>query len=791
MWKQVLIAMALCSPVTAQSPKPEFRPLRVLADSGALRTPVTLNTTTMSVQDALREVTRQAGIGITYRPDLPDLDKTVSAQLTRVPAATAIQRILGNTALEAWVSSAGNTVTLRVRPTSERDSIFTQRVDEQTNVPVIALRDVVVTPAHFGIAHEQATKPQTLTREQIMTLPQLGEDIYRTVNRLPGIGSNELSAKLNVRGSRDEDMLVLLDDLELLEPFHLKDFDSALSIIDVASVGGVDLTTGGFSVERGNRLAGVMDLKTAARIPQRARTSLGISLSNARVMSQGGFADGKGLWMASARRGYLDILLSMIPDITRIDPTYYDALGKVVYQLTPNHRIAARVLRAADDTHFTDDDGNGTLDSRYGSTYGWATWTADFSRRVQATTVASVGLLDWNRTAQETEGSSNFRIDDVHSLDLATVKQDWQLTLSERFMLRLGGELRHGTTEYDYFKARKVQSIVRGEPHVRFDSLTLQTAPEGQQYGVYVSQRVRPIQSLTLETGVRWDRQTYTDDTQVSPRLHAMFTVRGTTLRGTWGHYWQPQGLHQLSYRDGETTLHPAEKAVQTVVGVERRVLGVNTRIEAYRRNETNLRPRYHNLGNSVEPVSEVENDRVRFAPEKARAEGVEFMLHRQSGRKSWSATYALARAEDRLDGAWKPRPLEQRHTIYLDYSIAPTPKWHFTASWQYHSGWPSTPLNFVADSLNNGDVWITSRWGEYHTDRLPAYHRMDLRLTRDIPLKRGRLALFLDVFNLYDRANAQRYNYDVRYSPLLLRVDRRIEPLLPRLPTIGATWEF
>ena len=67
----------------------------------------------------------------------------------------------------------------------------------------------------------------------------------------------------------------------------------------------------------------------------------------------------------------------------------------------------------------------------------------------------------------------------------------------------------------------------------------------------------------------------------------------------------------------------------------------------------------------------------------------------------------------------------------------------------------------------------------------------MDLRATRSFPLKHGRLAIFVDVFNLYNHNNPQSYNYSLRYQNGVLSVNRSIEPLLPRLPSLGATWEF
>jgi len=694
----------------------------------------------------------------------------------------------------------------------------TARVTVRLAREPIPLPEILVAPGTFSILEDiPPGAVQALSREEIQTMPQVGEDVFRSMKRLPGVASHDISTRLNIRGGRDGEVAVRLDGLELYEPYHMKDWDGALGIVDLNALGGVELTVGGFGVEHGEKMTGIFDMKSRTEVGD-TRTTLGLSVTNVTAMSGGGFADGRGSWLVSGRRGFMGLLIRLIGEDRRLSPQYWDAFGRVSWQPDNHNLLSAHVLHARDDfgLHGADDLDAVDVDTGWGSSYAWLTWKSVPHPRVSANTVTSVGRVTRERFGFVEDRGRAGMADRIFARDdrefsFVGLRHDLGIELTSRAMLKVGADFKKLRARYDYVSSAETPVLLEGQlPGRLVDSVEVGLAPDGHQLGVYLAARVRPIDRLTAEAGVRYDHVTHAGDEDVSPRLLASWEVGpATTLRGSWGRYYQSQGIHELEVGDGEKGFHAAERADQIALGLEHRFLnGVDARVELYQRSIGDQRPRFINLEQELQIFPEAEGDRLRLDPERGRARGLELLVERRAGlRWAWSASYVLAVAKDEVpavvgqtcalgqactEGPWVPRRYDQRHAVGVNVAYRPGPSWDLSWGWRYHTGWPATSWSYDATVLDDGSVFWRRTFGPLRAERLPSYHRLDMRVTRELTLRGNPMQVYLDVFNMYNRTNLASYAYDgwfIDGRMIVTRVDG--QTLLPRLPTIGFRYVF
>ncbi len=661
----------------------------------------------------------------------------------------------------------------------------------------------------YSIGRDAPARASAVTAEELRELPHFGDDIVRAITVLPGVTSNDASAEFNVRGSLAREVRYEIDGLEIFEPYHLKDYQGIFSIIDPEMLGGVDLFTGGFPVEYGDRSAGVLDLETFS--PADRAHEVGISLLNAWGSTRGRWEDGS--YFASVRRGWLDLVLEIVGDEEEENevrrgsgPTYWDALSKVSFDLGPKQDWTVQALLSSDSNdEFEREREEGgfeeeSTDSSYGNYYLWTRHTAFLGQTGLLESMLSIGQVDRDRQAQEESPSRNFEIRDVRDLEILQGRQDLSWQLGDDHLLKGGWEARRYEAEYDYFNELALIDVVASafgvQPITRFAGTF-----ESDHLGLYLADRWQVTPRFVVEAGARWDRHSLTDEDHVSPRINGLFSFgRGWRGRFAWGHFHQSQRPNELQVEDGETTFFGAERAEHRMVGLERtfktQTASWEVSLEVYQRLIEDVRPRFENVFQTFVLNPETANDRILIAPDSAEARGAEFFLNRRGGGTfDWWINYAWSEATDAIDGRDVLRATDQTHALNLGLAWRPTPRWSFNGVWIYHTGWPTTPASATVSRGRNGEPVAVPVIGALRSDRLDDYHRLDVRASRRFARKRSVLELFIDVQNLYNRRNDAGFEVDggsflvddqgnAVYRPTP-------EEWLGLLPSFGISWTF
>lgn len=662
--------------------------------------------------------------------------------------------------------------------------------------PFVSLDAFIVTPSRFRLDEEHGAYAAALTGSDLQALPQLGDDLYRAISHLPGIATDDVTARFWVRGAPHDQLLARLDGVELIEPFHLQDTKSSLSILDLETISRLDLCTGGFSAEFGDKLAAVLSMETAAHTRPKPHTTIGLSLTGVRVASRGRSSDGRSSWLVSARSGYPDLALeTAVDEDDEIRPSYHDVMGKWELQLNPQNVLSFHALHSGDRMHFRDSAGP-VLTSAYRSDYQWARWRADFGG-IRGETVLSHVETSWRRDASGLRDRFfGLQVNDRRGHDLLGFRQDWNALVSEKALLRAGFELKEGDAEYRYVGFRDVAEWgASGYQLARIDR-SASASREGTSSAAYASARFRPLSFLAVESGIRHDANSHAGDRDWSPRLNAAIDGGATTVRLAWGVYHQAHGLHQLGVADGEMEYHRSERAEHRIASVEHRMRnGVMLRLEGYERITTRPQPRWQNLIDNFDAVPELATHRVRLEPVRASARGIELIAERRANEKlTWSAAYAFSRSEDTLgSGRRVPRFRDQRHTFSLDVGYSPNARWRFSSAFLFHSGWPVTERTFSLHPYVGGGHILLADTPVPYTARLPSYHRLDFRVQRTFQLPRGTLRAYLDVFNALNKRNVINYGYqvDISSSGAVTTTRKPGDRLLPLMPSVGLIWDF
>jgi hypothetical protein len=352
--------------------------------------------------------------------------------------------------------------------------------------------------------------------------------------------------------------------------------------------------------------------------------------------------------------------------------------------------------------------------------------------------------------------------------------------LTDALSLEFGADVKSLTADY--------HNRYQGTTNAMGDTVlpvAIDTRFSGLKTGVFASVIFRPLEKLTVETGLRADRFSATRSRTVSPRASVSAAVdEKTTLNLAAGMYYQ--NLPALLLAQNASLRHAGDpRALHLVAGVDRMLTG-NTKltVELYRKSYSRLPadPSQPGLNGLDAKPSALTGNLTDGGG--AESHGVEITIQKKLAVKVYGlASVAWFRARYRgADGVWRNRDYDNRLVFSAEGGYRPDRRWEFSIRWIYAGGVPYTPLDLDASKRLHRIVLDESR---INSVRFPDYHSMNVRFDRRFNFRSTNLIFYLSVWNVYNRKNVAQVFWNDREQ----KQDVIYQWLI--LPVFGLEYEF
>lgn len=618
------------------------------------------------------------------------------------------------------------------------------------------------------------------------------DDPLRAIQSLPAVtATDDFYAEFAVRGNPFRHVGMVVDGVPTQYLMHevngITDGGS-IAMINSDTLGSVSLLPASYPQRTGRRLGAQIDLTTREGSREQFHGRAGLSGTSAGFLGEGPIAGGKGSWLASVRRSYLDYV------IKRIDPDagfafgFVDAQTKVVYDVNARHQISIAALggRAVFDEGEPD---IGPNEIRTGISRAWLasiSWRYLPSPRVALTQrVYSTGLRFNN------DNTTGATLDAARSTELGW-RVDGSFAPRSGVVAEFGGDAQRLTG--DNVLSRQLSPTSGQVTLNSFDQRARAASAYGQlRFGVGAR--------LTVTPGARVDWWSLTRDTTGSPWVNAEFRLTPRTrILGGSGVYRQFPDLDQVYGVQGGGRDLRAQRAVHIDAGIEH-TLPAQTRIvlSAYSRRERDVlwtpgsEPRRSPSG----AILNGDFDAPWVNTLRGEARGIEVVARRDAadGFSGWAGYgYGRLRYTSNVTGETFWADADQRHTLSLYGNYRLSSRTSVSTRFRYGSNFPivgyiGPPQPSLGTApLIDGRPLFSGLVSARNTERLPAYSRLDVRADRAFNWSGRRLVLFVDVANVLNRTNLRNTSYSVDRAG---RVFDTTESLMPIVPSGGFVFEF
>ena len=590
--------------------------------------------------------------------------------------------------------------------------------------------------------------------EELRTVPGALGDPLRALQSLPGVAvANDASVAPAIRGTRPADNAYYVDGLPVAYLFHAGD---AVSVLHPSLVKDFELYSSGFGAQYGDVTGGVLDVGLRRPRTDRFGGTLDASLLGANVLLEGPVTQGQSFYVG-ANRSFLDLLIKNAKDttsgVTVEIPSYSDYQAKYLWALNDANTLSFIATGAKDhialsvpssSTVAQQDpilSGDLAQDTSFGTQA--LVWAADVGQGYDNTLA-----LGHTRTLDTTVLAAAGRVSTDDNARF--VREQLRARVAQDHDVLAGADYRHADLGIDLDLSNPL--CTEFDPQCDFTSAAkaqLHRMLAVNTWDSYLKDRWHIAGPLTLVLGVRHNADEYLNRAYTEPRLGAEWLLPDDLLlTAAWGRYNQQPDAQQIAPAVGNTGLDHL-RATHSVLGVTGKVdHGWSWKVEGYVKSLTNLV--------TSDPLQNYVNGG------SGTARGLEVLIRKDnSGR--WSGWLAVSLARSRLhdDATGQSFSFQYDQPVIVNLVTNYQVSEHvlFGFKWAYHSGNLDTP---IIGTGTYPDGRLRPLYGPTDSERLPAYHRLDLRLEQTVSPTYKR---YLSILNAYNRHNISGYQYSANYS--------------------------
>jgi hypothetical protein len=690
----------------------------------------------------------------------------------------------------------------------------------------VDIGEVVIKASPFAKRVETPISARIIGIDEIEKNPGGNRDISKVIQSFPGVASTPAFRNdVIVRGGGPNENRFYIDNVEIPYLNHFSTQGASggpVGIINVDFVQSVDFISGAFPASKGNTLSSVLNFTLLDGNKDKIKYRATLGASDLGLTIDGPTGENSSL-LISARRSYLQFLFSAL-DLPFL-PNYTDFQFKYKVRLDEKNELTFIGLGAKDDFKLNLE-ANETEYQQYILNYVPVQEQYSYTAGIVYKHFRKSGYDTWvlsrnylNNTQYKYE--DNIEADSNKVLDYFSgegeIKARFERTIigDKGFRISFGGGF-----EYAHYRNSTYQLIYTSDGVEEIDYNTNMKFSKfnvfGQVSKSYIEEKLRF--SLGLRTDFNnWSNTMLNPLPQISPRFSASYSLTDKlNLNFNVGRYYQLPPYTALGYKNTSGEFVNKENDLKYIQS-DHIVLGLELiPTENIQLTAEGFYKKYSKYPFSVMdqvPLSSksagygIFGDEELTSTSDGRAYGIELLGRLKEFKQTnlvFSYTFVRSEFKD-LNAAWIPSAWDNRHLFNVTATKKFKKNWDFGFKWRYVGGAPYTPYDLEKSSLK--EAWdVQGRayldYSRFNTERLEAFHQLDLRIDKQYFFKGWSLMLYADVQNVY--------NHKADQPPIVVReTDSKGNPLTDPtdptryvlkyidgdsgtvLPTIGVIVEF